>query len=467
MVVTNKITAGALLYILLLSANNLTAQQTNKFSLSDFVDSAQHHLPVLLQKKAQVNAARAAVTDARHAFLPTTIIGDEVIMGTDNALPGSYLSLGLVPSSSNGIRAKNDYQSAAGNIALIYGEYELVNFGLKSAMVKDAEANVNLQQADFDREKYLLSWQIGKLYFDMLRDQYQLSVDQQNVNRYDSIYKVIYALTESGIKPGADSSLAIAELSKARISYNQTLGNVNQLKQQLSYLSGIDARKISIDTVETKSYLSALNILAKGNISDTITNPLTDYYSRQKFLYITKENVIRKSFQPKILLTGNTWARGSSIDYTGHYNSFTDGLGYQRFNYMAGLTFAYDLFNGVRRKDKLAISRNNTIASDYALQQQQLSIKNIGNKADEAILTAEKNLLEIPIQVNAAENAFNQKTAQYKAGIINLVDLTNASFILYRSQSDYIQTLSDWLLANLDKAAANGNLDSFIQSIKK
>jgi outer membrane protein len=142
------------------------------------------------------------------------------------------------------------------------------------------------------------------------------------------------------------------------------------------------------------------------------------------------------------------------------------GLGYQRFNYMAGLTLEYDLFNIVHRRDKEAIARNNTIASDYDLQQQQLSILNVGNKADEAIRTAMKNLAEIPIQIGAAQDAFGQKTAQYKAGIINLVDLTDASFVLYRSQSDYVQTLSDWLLANLDKAASAGNLDLFIQAIK-
>jgi outer membrane protein TolC len=165
-------------------------------------------------------------------------------------------------------------------------------------------------------------------------------------------------------------------------------------------------------------------------------------------------------------LTGVGWARGSSIDYTDNYKSAATGLGYQRLNYMGGLTIEYNLFNGIHRKDKATIAHQQMIASDYDLQQQQLSLQNVGNKADEAIGTAMKNLQEIPIQINAAGAAFNQKTAQYKAGIINLVDLTNASFVLYRSQSDYVQTLSDWLLANLDKSAATGNLDLFIQSIK-
>jgi outer membrane protein len=115
----------------------------------------------------------------------------------------------------------------------------------------------------------------------------------------------------------------------------------------------------------------------------------------------------------------------------------------------------------------LEIYHFNTIASDYDLEQQQLALSNVNNQASEAILTAEKNLLEIPVQINASADTYNQKTAQYKAGIINLIDLTNASFVLYRAQSDYVQTLSDWLLASLDKAAATDRLDTFINSIKK
>lgn len=201
---------------------------------------------------------------------------------------------------------------------------------------------------------------------------------------------------------------------------------------------------------------------------DTLSsqNPLIDYFNKEKLLYQQREDLVKKSYLPKIFLTGVGWARGSSIDYTDNYKSTISGLGYQRFNYLAGLTLEYDLFNIVHRKDKERIARNNTLASEYGLQQQQLSLANVGNKADESIRTATKNLVEIPVQINAAQNAYDQKTAQYKAGIINLVDLTNASFVLYRSQSDYVQTLSDWLLANLDKYSAEGNIAQFIQSIK-
>jgi outer membrane protein TolC len=461
-----KKTAAILLIASFAVMQNIYAQRAKNHSLSDFTDSALRHMPVLLQKKALLDAAKAGIRDARHSFLPTAFIGDELTLGTDNSIPGSYLSYGIIPSSSSGIHPSNDYQSAVGNIAIFQSQYELVDFGLKKAREQNAISYTNLSQSDLERETYLLKWQVGKLYFDILKNEFQLAIDQQNVTRYNAIYTVIQAVTRSGIKAGADSSLAMAELSKSRTTYNQTDGQIRQLQQQLSYLTGIPTREFSIDTSQTKSYLSALDNQTRGTYSDSMNNPLIDYYNKQEMLYTQTEDLVKKSYLPKIFLSATGWARGSSIDYNGNYKSIDQGLGYQRFNYMVGATFVYDLFNIVHKKDKLAISHLNTVASDYDLQQQQLSLKNVGNQADEAIHTAVKNLFEIPIQIKSSQDTYNQKTAQYKAGIITLIDLTNASFVLYRAQSDYVQTLSDWLLANLDKAAAIGNIDLFIHSIK-
>lgn len=452
--------------VLLMPGFSLLAQSRH-YSLSDLEDSAGKHLPLLMQKKALADAAKAGITDARHAFLPSSIIGDEVTAGTDNSIPGSYISFGIIPSSSSGVRPSNIYQSALGNIAFLYNQYELLDFGLKKSTVRQAEAYANLSQADLEKERYLVKWEIGKLYLEILKNQFQLGIDRENISRYETVYSVIRAVTLSGIKPGADSSLARAELSKTRITFNQTQGQIAQLQQQLAYLTGIPASAISIDTSRTESYQSVLGTLAHINDGATAANPITDYYARQKALYVQTEDLLKKSYLPKVYLNGVAWARGSSIDYTDNYKSdIASGLGYQRFNYMGGLTLQYNLFNGIHRRDKETIARNQVLASDYGLQQQQQSLLNVSNKADEAISTAVRNLLEIPVQIKSARDAFDQKTAQYKAGIINLVDLTNASFVLYRSQSDYVQTLSDWLLANLDKSASSGSLDLFIQSIK-
>ncbi len=448
---------------LLLQASSLFAQ-TKTYSLLNLINSAENYLPVLMQKKAIADAAQSTITDTKHSFLPQLKFGEQLNIGSANSVAGSFFTFGMTPSTSGSIRGDNNAQPVTGNVAVLYSEYELDNFGLNGAKLNNAKAYVNLATADLKKEAYFIDLNVAKLYLNILKNQYRAGSDQQNIDRYTSIYTVIQALTLSGIKAGSDSSLAKAELSKTKISYNQTLGVVGQLKEQLSYLTGIPARLLELDSLAINSFSGKL--VAANFPRDTVNNPLIDYYVKRKDILLANQSLIKKSYLPKILLASSVWARGSAIQYNDQYKSLAYGLGYQRYNYAAGLAFTYNLFNGIYKKDKLATNRYELQASEFELQQQKLALNSATLQADNTLHTTMANLTELPVQLHAAEATYQQKLAQYKAGLISLIDLTNASFVLYRSQTDYIETLNDWYQAQLDKAASTGNLIQFIQTIK-
>jgi outer membrane protein TolC len=434
------------------------------YYLPALVDSARQHFPELMQKQALLNSAEAALTDARHAFLPAVSVNEQVNLGTDNSIPGSYLSYGIIPSTSSGVRKDNNGQTASGNIAILAAQYDLVDFGYRRAFIENAESYVNLFRADREQALYNLKIQTARLYFNLLKNQLRLEVDRQNIERYEDIFTVIRAMSLSGIKPGADSSQARAELSKSRISYNQTLGQIGRLKEALAFFTGIPAERLQIDTA-TATYLD-IRAQLRNQPVDSSRNPLLDYYESRQHTLLAQEKLGSKAYLPKIMLTANGWARGSSISYDDQFAALSQGLGFQRFNYLAGLSFQYGLFNGLHRRDRLRIYQFEAAAGDEALQQEKLSLYSTYRQAETAVQTAEANLSELPVQLTSAADVYAQKLAQYKAGLINLVDLTNAAFVLNRSQNDYTETLADWYLAQLDKYWSAGALDHFINSIK-
>lgn len=448
---------------LLLQVASLFAQ-TKTYSLQNLIDSAKNYLPVLMQKRAIADAAQSAIIDTKHSFLPQLKFGEQLNIGSANSVAGSFFTFGITPSTSGSIRGENNTHPATGNVAVLYSEYELANFGLNGAKLTNAKAYVNLAESDLKKEQYFIELNVAKLYLSILKNQYRIGADKQNIERYKSIYTVIQALTLSGIKAGSDSSLAKAELSKTKISYNQTLGVIGQLKEQLSYLTGIPAKVLELDSLAINSFTNQL--VATDFASDTVNNPLIDYYVKRKDIVLANQSLIKKSYLPKIILASSVWARGSSIQYSDQYKSLADGLGYQRYNYAVGVAFTYNLFNSIYKKDKLTINGYLLQASEYELQQQKSALNSATLQADNTLRTTIANLTELPVQLHAAEDTYQQKLAQYKAGLISLIDLTNASFVLYRSQTDYIETLSDWYQAQLDKAASTGNLIQFIQTLK-
>jgi len=456
--------AGRLLGLLLALAPacSLFAQATTTYSLAALVDSAGNHLPLLLEEQALVESAKAGITEARHSFLPKLNVVEAISVGSANDLAGPFLPVpGTLHSISGSIDAAQTNQAVTGNIASLYGEYELVNFGLRGAKIANAKAVATFSEASLLKQRYLLSWDIGKLYFAIIRYSDQLAVDAEDIRRYESMLSISRALTASGLNPGVDSSLAKAGLSRTRVNYNEATGALYRLEQQLADLTGITNPAISRDT--THNFI--LPLLPSDTAAAQI-NPLADYYAKQKQQYDAEAQLARKSFLPKVLLGAGGWARGSSIQYSNVYGPAGEGLGYQRLNYLAGVGVTYDLFNGIHRRDRLAVISAQTKAADYAQQQQQLKLHTLEFQADESIRVAEANLKELPSQLRAATDAYHQKEAQYKAGIINFVDLANASFELFEAQSAWIRTVNDWYSANLDKAAATGKLDLFIQTLK-
>jgi outer membrane protein TolC len=455
------------------------------------VDSACTHLPLLLEKQALMESAEAGIVEAKHAFLPRLNAVEELSVGSANDLAGPFLPVpGILHSVSGSINAAPNYQAVTGNTASLYAEYPLVTFGLRGASIANAKATANWTRADWEKQRYLLEWETGRLYFSILRNRYQLAVDAENIRRYESMLTITRALTGSGVNPGVDSSLARAGLSRTRVNYNEAAGALHRLEQQLADLTGIPNPVIAADTsfagigaaLEPGKFpagspasamanspaiaASMLNLPSLPTDTAAPLNPLADYYAKQKAQYDAETNLARKSYLPKILLGAGGWARGSSIQYNNSYESPGKGLDYQRLNYLAGIGISYDLFNGIHRKDRLTVLTGQAKAADYALQQQQLELHTREVQADESIRIARSNLAELPTQLRAATDAYHQKEAQYQAGIINLVDLVNASFELFEAQSAWIRTINDWYTANLDKAAATGNLDLFIKTVK-
>jgi outer membrane protein TolC len=447
---------------LLSHAKVLNAQAKPEYGLHDLVDSALTHLPAIKQKSSLLDLARVGTKELKHLQLPQWRLMEQVNLGTDNSLSGTVFPLGIVPSTSGGIRANQNGSAATGNLAVLYGEYELYNFGLNRSRIERSLSVEDLQRSDLEKERYLAAWRTTAWFLAAKNVEALLEIDGQNVLRYDSIHTVVVALARSGIRAGADSSAALAELSQARADQQRDEGRLGELLDALSSYSGLaaDAWHLHPGVLPSGQTLGVLK-------SDTTINPLVAPYLRQEHIIGLEEKLIRKEALPRLWLTGSAWARGSSIQYNDVYHSLGMGLGYQRYNYSTGLTLTYTLNNGLYRNDRLLSNRHEAEAARQERKQQQLDLDIAVKQADTRLFSLERRISEGKVQVSAAEDTYRQRAAQYRAGLISLIDLTNASFVLYRSRADLLDTEGQLWQALLERSANAGTLFPFIQNIDR
>src|ERR1035437_614914 len=141
--------------MLLLGICSISFSQTVPIiGLKQAIDSVIKNYPGLLAKQMALKSAELGISDAKHQRLPSLKISDQLDMGTANSIGGSYFPMGIIPSTSGGIRTENNADISSGNIAVGFAEYELCTFGLNHARIETAKASENIADADYKKTEY-------------------------------------------------------------------------------------------------------------------------------------------------------------------------------------------------------------------------------------------------------------------------------------------------------------------------
>ena len=449
-----------LLYIFSFTSS-FAQSAADSFSLHRAIALTLAHYPAIKAKQAQVQAGEASLTDVKHNRYPDLKLLEQVDAGTDNSIYGSYFTQGLVPSTSGGIRAGNNSALMSGNIALAAMQWEIYNFGAYGSAQTEAEQALRVQQTDLDNTANQLTAAVVQHYLEMLRLQALRQIAADNIRRNAEVLRAVTAIVLHGLRPGVDSAVAAAELSKARLGYLDTKNSYDRVRIQLATFTGLDTAQIQPDTIDN-AQLSALLLQATAGSLDS--HPLLEYYHAVYRQQRAAEEVIRKSHLPKVNLMAAGWMRGSSGSFNDVYDkNLWSGMGYSRYNYLLGLGITYNLTDLKRTREKVAVQQYRSEAAQQQLENTRTNLDGLLQQAEADILTSKDKLKELPLQLAAARAAARQKMALYKGGLTNSIDVTTALFVLNRAETALVQA-RDAAWKALFRAAYAGNTISQLLS---
>lgn len=436
-------------------------------SMYDAVNKTLINYPQLQQRQAEVAAGKAHLTTINGNRYPSLTLQDQLTMGTANALQGSYFPMGIVPSTS-GSNTVVQNSPNAGNIAISYLQWEFYNFGYYNAQQRLASAQLAVNEANLGSDKYLLTENIISLYLDWLKKYRLLQIQDENVQRAQVILTAIRATVLSGLKPGVDSSTAHAAYSDARIAYLQAQDEYNYDKINLQTYTGVNAGDITPDTSFIATALLKSPAMVQPTDSVPADHPLLNVYQKQYEQQLADNKTISSKYLPKLGLNGAAWARNSGISDNGVYpQSLGDGLPYSKYNYLLGVTFTYNLFDLKHRHDQLVEGKYQAEARQGAVQTQQLALNRMMQQASSTYATTQEKLKELPIQLSSAQQAYTQQMALYRSGLITLIELTNAQYVLLQAETNYVITQDELLQLLYIRAGLAGQLDTFLQNFKQ
>ncbi len=437
--------------------------QEPPLSMAQAVDQALRNNPAIRASQAQVSAAAAGVDLARTAFLPRADFVGQLNRATRNNIFGLLLPQGILPAISGPVLGTNNLTSVWGSAVGFLVSWEPFDFGLRQANVSVAEAGRTRAEAGVEATRLQTAAAAADVFLSLLASEQAVIASKAGVERARILSQVTDGLAQSGLRPGADAARARAEQALAETELARSEQAVGVARAALADLLGVTPAQVIVRPDPLLSTPSAAELEA-ASLCD---HPLAQEQNAAVGEAHALERALERSYFPRFSLQGRVYARGSGARVDGSTGGAFAGLGPTVQDWAVGLTMTFplmDLFS-IRAREQVQIHREQAAVARYNQLIQDLQSQLEQAKA--RLQGARRVAQNTPAELDAARAAQQQAEARYQSGLGNIVEVAEANRLLTRAEIDNaLANLGIWR-GLLGVAAAQGDLQPFLQLASK
>ncbi|MCD9575075.1 TolC family protein [Flavobacterium soyae] len=435
-------------------------------SLKEAVKTGLENYGSIRAKNNYTNASKETLKQSRRDYLPNLNLSAQQDYGTVNGQNGPLYGFGGLGVASSGLPLpEQNWNSAFGALYLVNMNWDFFTFGKTQEKINLSKIDVQAKEKDLQQEKFQQEIKISAAYLNLLASQRLLISQQKNLDRAEVFKKTAVARVKNGLLAGVDSTLATAEVSKAKIALNLAKNFVKEQNNKLVDLMGVAPQDFVTDTLFVTQIPKEL---IKGNTAADSLHPLLQFY-KTKIDYSNQQVKLYKRFYyPTMSAFGvlQTRASGFENSYATDQHAFSrnywDGVNPDRTNYLVGVGITWNLTTPFRSSKQVSAQKFVSQALQEEYNQADRELKSQLTFAEDKIKITLDNYAEAPIQVDAAKRAYIQKSTLYKNGLTDLTDLTQTIYTLNRAEIDRDIVNNNVWQSFLLKVAATGNFDLFI-----
>lgn len=446
----------SLLLALLIPVSGIAQE---KLTLNRALEISVENYGSIRAKRHYSEASKELIELARRTNLPNVNVGVQQDFGTVNGQMGPLYGFGGLASASAGpTLPKQSWDAAFGAMYLTNINWDIITFGRNKQRIKVAEQTALRDNEDLQQEIFRHKVKVASAYINWVAA-HQLSLSfERNVLRADTVQQVAAVKSRNGLVPGADLSLAKADLANASIIHTRALDQEQEALNRLVELLGVPPTGFQPDV----SLLTKLPV--RPDVSQDLNrHPELNFYRSRILLNEEQTTFLKTQYYPAVNLVGILQTRASgfgsgyALDQTDLNTNYFTGINPTRVNYLLGLGVNWNFTQTYRLKKQVTAQEitGKALQSEYEMTDLRLQtqLKTARNKWDNALSVYE----QVPVQLQAARDAYIQKSTLYKNGLTDLVAVSQALYALVRAETDRDMTISQVWNALLLQAAASGD----------
>ncbi|MFY7910755.1 MAG: TolC family protein [Emticicia sp.] len=433
--------------ILQVSTITTFGQQANTpLSLKSCVDFAlKNHLSNTIANN-EILAAKEKEKEALSGYLPQV----NVNVGFDDNLKRQVSVIPAGAFSPNEIRVQfgNQYNTnaTAQLDQVIYDKSMLL--GLKAA-----EPNNQLAALRKEQTQDNLIYNTANAYFQVLVYVEQEKITLENEKKYRELLDILKLRLDKGVIKKTEYDRTKSTLNnilsqKSIIQANKAVA-LNRLKNVIGMSLSED-----ISILESINY-EGLTQIERENSLDV--NGILDYKIQSNNILLQELDVKRK--QAAFMPTVSAYARYGAQSFGNDFGkSFTNWFDFSSI----GLKVNVPIFSGYRKNSQLKQSEISLLNARTNLKLSTESMNLAFQNSASLLLKAQTDLKINKENLTFAKEVFESSSVEYQKGVSMLSDLLNADYSYKEAQSNYVNSLINFLGTRLEYEKSKGNLKNYI-----
>lgn len=426
------------------------------------VDFAAENYPNILKSQAQLRGARKNVTVQKlNEYLPDSLLQYQEIMSSHNKLSQVFYGSPVFPAVAgpgfNNVNMDPVFFSAGGFSV----DWAPLDFGLHKARIAMAKDQYSQAEAQFATTRLDVSLAAANAFLDCVVALEQLRAARQNQNSFLQFSQVVRAQVNASLKPGADASLADAQLAnssndviRANLAYEIALAN-------LANTLGLGGKMVEIDPVGMATTAEPADLQKEAPFFNNV--PILRTAQAALITARAQKKVLDKEYFPVFHFLGGVNMRGAGLGVNGRSSGQdVNGLFPLVPNYQVALIINWNFLDIFRLKaeKKVQMERIEQQNQDLNLVLQNLRTQDVQSRSRvKAALALAENM---PVQVKSALMAASQAEARYRTGLGSVAQVAEANQVLAQSRAqEAIARVGVWR-ALLAVAAVHGDIKPFL-----
>ena len=403
-------------------------------TLTEALAYSRAHQPELRQAQAEVAAREAEAQVPRAGWLPRVSMQAQWLVGTTNNTTTSFFNVrgADVPRvSSTPVTTTTSWTPSPSSIVAANVNQQIFDFGRIAAQAAVADARTDVARAGAATVQLDTELNVEEAFNAVLAAKHILSATQEAYKRAEAHSRLAETGVRSGMRPPIDRTRAQADLAQADVQ--RTRAEAGLTTAQAGLAAAVGSSELMLDAAERQPSDRPFPGLTEAlRLADQNSPEVMAALARLR-AGAAETSALTRELLPNLYFSGSVWGNAGGGQVASAALPVGSGWLPSVGNYSLSVILEWHLLDPVMLARRRASRRHEQVEQAAIDVTRRAIILTVQRSYLDAV-AAQKTLPGLLARVTASKANLEQAEARFRAGLGNIVELTDAEALLVTSQ---------------------------------